>query len=316
MVIRILEGMPLTLSVDENYTGGSMRNALFLIVLFTLSCVARADGVWRLSSVNYHVDPFTRCAVDEKSSDEGQVVIHLTSKCMGTPFPTFKVEAKWAAPPKSLTPGQVIPWDMTLTPLGCSGNYGGMTHLSATILEYDYMGPLNAGCGNVQGAALVFVNKDQPRPLKAPPPERAWAKSFTLQVKVAANSDWMWDYVYTFQAEGAAAPSAPAAVPPAAAAAGNISGNWNSSEGLVQLRQTGNSVSGSYPASGGRISGTISNGTLSGYWIQTKAQRQCSSAVEGSPYWGIIQWVFSGNGFVGKWGYCNDAPSQNWSGSR
>ncbi len=309
--------------IFEKHSGGQMKNALFLIIFFTISFTSKAEGVWRLSSINYHVDPFTRCTFDEKSGDEGKVVINMASKCMGTPFPTFKIEAKWSAPPKSLIPGQVIPWDMTLTPLGCSGNYGGMSHLSATILDYDYMGPLNAGCSSAQGATISFVNKDQARPLKAPPPDRAWSKSFTLQVKVGAASEWMWDYVYTFLPEvSAGSNTAPAVTPagsrraPDVVSVGNITGTWNSSEGMLQLRQTGNSVSGSYPASGGRISGTISNGTLSGYWIQTRAQRQCSSSVEGSSYWGTIQWVFSGNDFVGKWGYCNDAPNQNWAGSR
>lgn len=188
-----------------------MRTWFILFFLACLSLGAQPAGVWRLTGTRHWVDPFTRCAKDKKTGDEGDVVVHLWSECAGQPFPTLKVRAQWQAPPNTLVPGQVFPWEHTLTPLACSGGYGGQAHLSASVLEYGDMGPTDAGCAHPLGAGRTFRNQSQARPLKVPAPVRQWAKTFILRVKVAANSDFMWDYTYTFEAgatPGAAAPVA------------------------------------------------------------------------------------------------------------
>jgi len=198
-----------------------MRSLLALLLL-ACSLGAQPAGIWRLTDTRQSVDPFTRCAKDRKTGEEGDVTVHLWSTCGQQPEPTFKVRAQWQAPPRTLTPGQVFPWQQSLTPLTCTGGYGGMVHLSASIPEYDYMGPTNVGCGNPMGAPITLINQNQPRPMKVPSPTRQWTKTFTLQVKIAANSDFMWDYVYTFEPAGTGG-TPNAAQPPAASTTPTLS---------------------------------------------------------------------------------------------
>jgi len=202
----------------------------FLLVLFLFGCMsldAQPSGVWRLTGTRYSVDPFTRCATDEKSGEAGDVTVMLWGKCDPPPYPSFKVRAQWQAPPTVLTPGQVFPWEQSLTPLACTGKYGGMVHLSATVLDYDYMGPTDVGCGQPMGAAVTYSNGKQSRPMKVPAPTRQWAKTFTLRVKLASNSDFMWDYTYTFEPAGLATTLA---VKPPVIALGGLPDVWTVTE--------------------------------------------------------------------------------------
>jgi hypothetical protein len=94
-----------------------------------------------------------------------------------------------------------------------------------------------------------------------------------------------------------------------------VTTQWNSSQGVVQFRQQNIKVRGDYLANEhGQIVGEMQGNTLQGQWIEDKADRRCATAVEGRYYWGRITLTFSGTQFQGAWGYCNDAPTQAWTG--
>jgi len=74
----------------------------------------------------------------------------------------------------------------------------------------------------------------------------------------------------------------------------NASGIYQSDFNEMTLQQSGNQVSGTYKHSDGRIEGTLSGTTLSGWWTQSNGK-------------GRIVFVFSPDfsSFTGKWGYDN-----------
>lgn len=95
-----------------------------------------------------------------------------------------------------------------------------------------------------------------------------------------------------------------------------IEGAWSSTEGDIRFRQQGNRVSGRYASDNGEIVGSLANTTLRGYWIEDSSNRRCSTAKNGRYHWGTIELKFDGDRFGGRWGYCNDPPSQSWTGQR
>lgn len=96
----------------------------------------------------------------------------------------------------------------------------------------------------------------------------------------------------------------------------NIEGAWSSSEGDISFRQQGNRVAGRYTSDNGEIVGSLDNDRLRGYWIENHSNKRCNSPKNGRYYWGRLEFRFSGNSFSGRWGYCDDAFSGNWSGQR
>lgn len=96
----------------------------------------------------------------------------------------------------------------------------------------------------------------------------------------------------------------------------NIEGTWGSTEGDIRFRQQGNRVSGRYTNDNGEIVGSLANNTLRGYWIEDHSSRRCSTSKNGRYHWGTIELKFEGDRFAGRWGYCNDPPSQSWNGQR
>lgn len=98
----------------------------------------------------------------------------------------------------------------------------------------------------------------------------------------------------------------------------NWQGRWETSEGKMDLSQKGKQVSGTYSQDDGRIEGTVINKTLNGYWIEAGSARQCSYRKQNSFYWGRISWEIDAQerSFAGKWSYCDDEPSSNWTGRR
>ena len=98
----------------------------------------------------------------------------------------------------------------------------------------------------------------------------------------------------------------------------NWQGLWNTSEGKMNLSQTGNSVTGVYNQDDGKIQGTVANNILDGYWIESSSARKCSTSKLNSFHWGRISWELSPNqqNFMGKWSYCDDKPDAVWTGSR
>lgn len=90
---------------------------------------------------------------------------------------------------------------------------------------------------------------------------------------------------------------------------------WNSSQGIVQLRQQNAKVRGDYNVNEkGQIVGDMQGNSLLGYWIEDLSAKRCATSLEGRYYWGRVTLTFSGNHFQGAWGYCNDAPTQAWTG--
>lgn len=96
----------------------------------------------------------------------------------------------------------------------------------------------------------------------------------------------------------------------------NIEGNWGSSEGDIRFRQQGNRVAGRYTSDNGEIVGSLDNDRLRGYWIENHSNKRCNSPKNGRYYWGRLEFRFSGDSFSGRWGYCDDAFSANWTGQR
>lgn len=96
----------------------------------------------------------------------------------------------------------------------------------------------------------------------------------------------------------------------------SIGGVWGSSEGDITFRQNGNKVSGKYAQDNGEITGRIKNSDFDGFWIEDHSDRRCGSQKNGRYFWGKLQLHFNDDRFSGKWGYCEDKPSRQWTGQR
>ena len=85
----------------------------------------------------------------------------------------------------------------------------------------------------------------------------------------------------------------------------NASGVYETDYSKMTLQQSGNTVTGTYEHSDGRIEGTIVGNTLTGWWYQNNGK-------------GRIVFVFNGNfsAFSGRWSYENAEPSEAWNGKR
>lgn len=70
-----------------------------------------------------------------------------------------------------------------------------------------------------------------------------------------------------------------------------------------------------YPDDSGRIVGEFANGRIDGYWVEGNSARRCNRSVDGSNYWGRFAADMSGNGFSGRWSYCDDPATREWNGS-
>jgi hypothetical protein len=95
-----------------------------------------------------------------------------------------------------------------------------------------------------------------------------------------------------------------------------LSGGWNTSEGVVTFRQNGADLSGSYPTDHGELVGRLGGNVYDGYWIEDASGQRCQQPMNGRFYWGRVHFVFEADRFTGQWGYCNEAPSRAWTGSR
>lgn len=110
----------------------------------------------------------------------------------------------------------------------------------------------------------------------------------------------------------------PVADQPTPAAAGGFGGRWTTSEGEMDLVQSGSSVNGTYSQDNGRLSGEVVGGRLAGYWAEDGSNTRCATERMGSFYWGRIEWTLSaaGDGFEGGWSYCDQPVSGSWRGTR
>ena len=96
-----------------------------------------------------------------------------------------------------------------------------------------------------------------------------------------------------------------------------MSGRFSTTYGIVTFNSSGPRAA-DYPSDNGRLFGNYSESVLSGYWVETKAARKCSTPKDGTLYWGKIRFTFDFyfNEYHGVWGYCDDEPKSKWSGKR
>lgn len=78
---------------------------------------------------------------------------------------------------------------------------------------------------------------------------------------------------------------------------------------------------GLYPEDGGRISGVFDSKarTFTGTWSENGSAQECKTALPDTRrHWGNIVLTFNSSltTFNGKWGYCNGALSETWTGTR
>lgn len=85
----------------------------------------------------------------------------------------------------------------------------------------------------------------------------------------------------------------------------DISGTYQTDFNEMRLIQNGNKVTGTYKHRDGKITGTLENQTLTGWWYQSNGK-------------GRFKFVFNDNfnQFTGKWGYNDAEPSSAWNGKK
>lgn len=85
----------------------------------------------------------------------------------------------------------------------------------------------------------------------------------------------------------------------------NVAGVYQTDFNEMTLQQNGSSVTGTYKHSNGRIEGTLSGNTMTGWWYQSNAK-------------GRFTYVFNGDfsAFTGKWSYDNAEPANAWNGKK
>ncbi len=85
----------------------------------------------------------------------------------------------------------------------------------------------------------------------------------------------------------------------------SVSGIFNSDFNELTITQNGNSVTGTYKYRSGRIEGTLSGRTLTGFWVQDNGKGKI-----------IFEFNSDFSEFTGKWGYNDAIPSSKWNGKR
>ena len=94
-------------------------------------------------------------------------------------------------------------------------------------------------------------------------------------------------------------------------------GTWATTYGeLVVTRRDDGKYLGTYGDN--RILGTLEDGVLTGIWYHPSASRSCGETKQGTTDWGRFRFTYApdGSSFKGVWGYCDDAPAQEWSGRK
>lgn len=114
----------------------------------------------------------------------------------------------------------------------------------------------------------------------------------------------------------------PAAPPPAAGStagppAFSIAGTWSTRYGEMHLKQSGAAVAGTYEGGSSFVAGALVKRLLEGVWYKPRSARACATEREGTRFWGRIRFTFvSDTRFEGVWGYCEEEPTQSWTGTR
>lgn len=98
-----------------------------------------------------------------------------------------------------------------------------------------------------------------------------------------------------------------------------IEGEWDTTEGVMKIETlSGGNAWASYGEDGGRIIARLEGSRLSGHWIENTSDRPCGELMDGSRYWGAVQFEFTPevSVFEGFWGYCQANPTSPWKGKR
>lgn len=85
----------------------------------------------------------------------------------------------------------------------------------------------------------------------------------------------------------------------------NVSGVYQTDFNEMTLQQNGSQVTGTYKYADGRIEGTVSGNTMTGWWYQNNGK-------------GRFIFVFNGDfsAYTGKWGHDNAEPTGVWNGRK
>ncbi len=94
-----------------------------------------------------------------------------------------------------------------------------------------------------------------------------------------------------------------------------VAGIWKFDWGNLSLQQNGNQVSGTYTEDAGQVGGTMMGNVFNGYWSEATSDKPCTTPLNGRYHWGRMQLQFTNEGFVGKWGYCNEAVYRKLKGT-
>ncbi len=93
---------------------------------------------------------------------------------------------------------------------------------------------------------------------------------------------------------------------------------WTTNWGAMELKQSGNEVTGRYSEDNGEVFGNLTQkNVLEGYWVEDASSQRCTKPLHGRYYWGRIRMVFGTNfrSFSAVWGYCEEEPSKtDWTG--
>jgi hypothetical protein len=87
---------------------------------------------------------------------------------------------------------------------------------------------------------------------------------------------------------------------------------WQSDYGEITFGMT----SSTYTNDSGRMFYEINGNVLSGFWVEGSSAQGCGSEMDGSVYWGRIEFTFNDDftEFTGLWSYCDAEPTQSWNG--
>ena len=97
--------------------------------------------------------------------------------------------------------------------------------------------------------------------------------------------------------------------------------NPDGSKGTVRVTFFRNPIKGRlgiYPDYyNGRLVGRYIDDRFEGYWVQDGGSARCQGTVDGSPYYGRVEFKDkpgTDDEFIGKWSYCDRVPSYDWVG--
>lgn len=152
----------------------------------------------------------------------------------------------------------------------------------------------------------------------AAPGGKDWAlMHFAPTPKWPAHQATLERVIASVRFAGAAAP-APAKTPPASTGGSTVggkpvdyTGSWKTKSYVIDLRQGGNRVAGTYPHDKGRISGTVSGREMRGTWSESPSYKPPRDAGEC-----VLVMSADGNRYQGKWRYGSSGQWHNWDAVR